>query len=197
MKKEIPLTRKTISDERINKISEAVKRIKNITGFARQASKDDAAKLAAFLQDPQISSPIYMLPEQINLSTVSDFINQHLQETKKGEGILMISEDANNNINAYYDIQFWPQWAASELSGAIQVCDQNVGKGSLGAGIVFRWLFEKIGVDLICETCALDNFRTAKLLKKAGFILKGKIKSKLPNGGFRPSLYWELHKNKG
>jgi hypothetical protein len=197
MKKKIPLTRNVISDERINKIRDAVRSLKDIAGFARQANTNDASKLTAFLKDPQISSPIYTLPEQINLSTVSDFINQHLQEAKKGEGILMVSEDANSQINAYYDIQFWPQWAASELSGAIQVCDQNVGKGSLGAGIIFRWLFEKIGVDLICETCALDNFRTAKLLKKAGFILKGKIKSKLPNGGFRPSLYWELHKNKG
>ncbi|HJL80536.1 MAG: GNAT family N-acetyltransferase [Gammaproteobacteria bacterium] len=195
MKKQIPLTRNIISDKKIQKIRRAIKSLKNITGFSRQAEENDASKLTAFLKDPEISSPIYMLPEQINLSTVSNFIHQHLKETQKGEGILMISEDANKEITAYYDIQFWPQWAASEMSGAIRRSNQGSGKGSLGASIVFQWLFEKIGVDLICETCAIGNVRTVKLLKKAGFIFKGEIKSKLPNGEFRPSLYWELHKN--
>lgn len=106
----------------------------------------------------------------------------------------MISTDEDGRASAYHDIKIWPQWAACELSGAIRRDRQNTGHGSSGATIAFRWLFEVIGIDLICETAALDNVRTARLLEKIGFIFRGKINSKLSGGGLRPSLYWELER---
>lgn len=62
------------------------------------------------------------------------------------------------------------------------------------AAKVFNWLFDTVGVDLICETAALDNIRTARLLESIGFKFMGEINSQLANGEQRPSLYWELSK---
>ena len=58
--------------------------------------------------------------------------------------------------------------------------------------MAFDWLFEIIGVDLICETAALDNIRTARLLERLGFVEKGVIESELVGGETRPSRYWEM-----
>ena len=80
----------------------------------------------------------------------------------------MISTDEDGRASAYQDITIWPQWAACELGGAIRRDRQNTGHGSSGATIAFRWLFEVIGIDLICETAALDNVRTARLLERIG-----------------------------
>jgi len=106
----------------------------------------------------------------------------------------MISVDDRGEAHGYHDFQFWPQWSACELGGAIRADRQSAGQGSTGAMAAFNWLFEVIGVDLICETAALDNVRTARLLERIGFSYKGEIESKLPGGGLRPSRYWELGK---
>ena len=150
--------------------------------------------LTFLLQDPLISTPIYTLPDQINRNTVANFIEHHLLERERGEGLLMISTDEDGRASAYHDIKIWPQWAACELSGAIRRDRQNTGHGSSGATIAFRWLFEVIGIDLICETAALDNVRTARLLEGIGFTFRGEISSKLSGGGLRPSLCWELER---
>ncbi|MCG8432600.1 MAG: GNAT family N-acetyltransferase, partial [Gammaproteobacteria bacterium] len=98
----------------------------------------------------------------------------------------------DGSVSSYHDFKFWPQWAACELGGAIRQDRQNKGQGGTGAAMAFSWLFDVIGVDLICETAALDNLRTARLLERIGFIYKGEIESRLPGGGVRPSRYWEL-----
>jgi RimJ/RimL family protein N-acetyltransferase len=102
--------------------------------------------------------------------------------------------DDENTVAAYHDIQFWPQWAACELGGAIRIDRQGAGAGVGGAATAFNWLFDVIGVDLICETAALDNHRTARLLEKLGFMFQGQIESALPGGGTRPSKCWEMTK---
>jgi len=191
---DIPLTRNTASKEKESQIRNAVRNAENIPELACLARENDVDALTFLLEDPLISIPIYTLPDQINRNTVANFIERHLLERERGEGLLMISTDEDGGASAYHDIKIWPQWAACELGGAIRRDRQNTGHGSSGATIAFRWLFEVIGIDLICETAALDNVRTARLLEKIGFIFRGKISSKLSGEGFRPSLYWELER---
>jgi RimJ/RimL family protein N-acetyltransferase len=191
---ELPLTRIAVNTEKQTSIRDAVGNAENLAGIAHVAREKDLDALTALLADPQISVPIYTLPSLINHDTIATFIDQHLDERKRGEGLLMVSIDENGVASAYHDIQFWPQWAACELGGAIRRDRQNTGQGGAGAGAAFDWLFDVIGVDLICETAAPDNVRTARLLERLGFTYKGEIESKLSGGGLRPSRYWELKK---
>ncbi len=191
---ELPLTRIAASQERQLRIRNAVSQAESLADIARVAREEDVDALTALLEDPQISQPIYTLPKQINHHTVTDFIDRHLAERERGEGLLMVSIDENGVASAYHDIQVWPHWAACELGGAIRRDRQNTGQGGAGAAAAFGWLFEVIGVDLICETSALDNVRTARLLERIGFADKGEIESELSGGGLRPSRYWELNK---
>jgi|ETNmetMinimDraft_28_1059901.scaffolds.fasta_scaffold12785_2 RimJ/RimL family protein N-acetyltransferase len=191
---DIPLTRNTASKEKESQIRNAVRNAENIPELACLARENDVDALTFLLEDPLISIPIYTLPDQINRNTVANFIERHLLERERGEGLLMISTDEDGGASAYHDIKIWPQWAACELGGAIRRDRQNTGHGSSGATIAFRWLFEVIGIDLICETAALDNVRTARLLEGIGFTFRGEISSKLSGGGLRPSLCWELER---
>jgi len=191
---DIPLTRNTASKEKESQIRNAVRNAENIPELACLARENDVDALTFLLEDPLISIPIYTLPDQINRNTVANFIERHLLERERGEGLLMISTDEDGGVSAYHDIKIWPQWAACELGGAIRRDRQNTGHGSSGATIAFRWLFEVIGIDLICETAALDNVRTARLLEGIGFTFRGEISSKLSGGGLRPSLCWELER---
>jgi len=191
---ELPLTRIAVNTKKQASIRDAVSKAEILAGTAHVAREKDVDALTALLADPQISEPIYTLPSLINHDTVATFVDRHLDERKRGEGLLMISNDESGAATGYHDIQFWPQWAACELGGAIRSDRQNTGQGGAGAGAAFDWLFQVIGVDLICETAALDNVRTARLLERLGFTYKGEIESKLFDGGLRPSRYWELNK---
>jgi RimJ/RimL family protein N-acetyltransferase len=191
---ELPLTRVAANTEKQAYIRDAVSKADDLAGIAYIAREKDVDALTALLVDPQISEPIYTLPSLIDHDTVANFIDRHLDERKRGEGLLMVSIDESGVASAYHDIQIWPQWSACELGGAIRRDRQNTGQGGAVAAAVFGWLFEVIGVDLICETAALDNVRTAHLLDRLGFTYKGEIESKLFDGGLRPSRYWELNK---
>ncbi len=166
-----------------------------MAGLSQVVTLDDVDALMELLIDPVISGPIYNLPKPITRDNVLQFIEQHLFEQERGEGLLMISMTETGTVTAYHDVQVWPQWAAAELAGAISRDRQNTGKGGADASIAFDWLFEEIGVELICETGALDNVRTARLLERIGFSYMGEIESTLPGGGMRPSRYWELTKS--
>jgi len=192
---ELPLTRIPASTEIQAGIRQAVRQAETLDGNAQVARKQDVSALTMLLADPQISRQIYTLPSLINHDTIADFIDRHLAERERGEGLLMVNIDADGVASAYHDIQFWPQWAACEFGGAIRRDQQNIGQGSAGIAATISWLFDVIGVELICETAALDNVRTAHLLDRLGFTDKGEIESSLPDGGTRPSRCWELTKS--
>ena len=189
---ELPITRVAASTEQQNRIRNTVSRTESLAGIAHVAREQDVDALTALLADPQISGRIYTLPSVINQDTIATFVDQHLAERDRGVGLLMVSIDEDGTASAYHDIQFWPQWAACEFGGAIRRERQNSGQGSARIAKAVSWLFESIGVELICETAALDNIRTARLLDRLGFTCKGDIESRLPDGGTRPSRYWEL-----
>jgi len=191
---DLPLTRIAASAEKQASIRRAVSCTESMADTAHVAREQDVGALTALLEIPEISAPIYTLPSPINCNTVAAFINRHLEERERGEGLLLVGTDDTDVANSYHDIQVWPQWAACELGGAIRSDRQNTGQGGAGALAAFNWLFEVIGIDLICETAALDNVRTARLLERIGFTYKGEIESHLPDGSVRPSKCWELSK---
>lgn len=189
----IPLTRITASAEKADAIRRAVRGVSFPPGGARRlAQPDDAPAFFALIADRRVSDAIYTLPKPPTLDAARAFIARHIDEQARGEGLLILEVDASGAVLAYHDVQFWPEWAAAELGGANRPDRQNAGAGGAGAAAAFDWLFDVIGVDLICETAALDNIRTRRLLERIGFRLVGEIESELPGGGVRPSLYFEM-----
>lgn len=190
---ELPRTRIAVSPAKAAAIRAAVKSVSfPIAARRRIATLEDAAAFFALIADPRVCGPIYTLPKPPTLAAASDFISRHIAEHARGEGLLILNFDEAGAVEAYHDIQFWPEWSACELGGAIRPDRQGGGAGSTRAAAAFDWLFGVMGVDLICETAALDNFRTRRLLERLGFRLIGEIESDLPGGGVRPSLYFEL-----
>ena len=187
-------TRNRVSEERQQAIRTAVQRCRGIPLLSRVVTENDVHRLTDLFSDPSLSAPIYTLPAVINHETVAAFISEHQAQQRRGEGLLMINVDDNGRAAGYYDVQVWPQWAACELGGALRGDRQTSGQGGAGAVTSFNWLFDDLGVDLICETAALDNIRTARLLERIGFKYIGEIESVLPDGGTRPSRYWEMTK---
>src|SRR3990167_1561469 len=190
---DIPLTRINAAPEKAAAIRAAVRAV----GFPessrrRLASQKDAAAFHALVADPLVSGPIYTLPKLVTVEATRQFIARHIEEQARGEGLLLLEFDEAGALAAYHDIQIWPEYAAAELGGGIRPDRQNAGAGGAGAAAAFGWLFEAIGVALICETAALDKILTKKLLERIGFRLLGEIESRTPGGGARPSLYFEM-----
>lgn len=189
----IPLTRIPAGEEKAAAIRQAVRSAEiPAHGARRLAAAQDAQSFLDLIADRRVSDPIYTLPKPPTLETARAFIARHVEEHLRGEGLLIFEFDEAGAVCAYHDIQFWPEWAACELGGAIRPDLQNAGAGGAGAAAAFDWLFNVIGVNLICETAALDNFRTKKLLERIGFRFISEIESELPGGGVRPSLYFEM-----
>ena len=190
---ELPLTRNKASVERAASIRRAVQQFEPDSAHGQVvANKETALAFLKFLDDPAVSAPIYSLPKPITPTSVARFIDAHLAEKKYGEGLLLLNLDPAGRVSAYHDIQFWPEWSACELGGAIHPDLQGKGAGATGAKAAFNWLFETFGVELICETAALDNLRTARLLERLGFTEKAVITCTAPDGTTRPSRYWEI-----
>jgi RimJ/RimL family protein N-acetyltransferase len=191
----IPLTRISASPEKAAAIRNSVRSVFLPTdGIRRLARACDAPSFYALIADPRVSDPIYTLPKPRTVEAAHDFIVRHIEEQARGDGMLIFDFDDRGALAGYHDIKVWPEWAACELGGAVRPDRQGGGRGTAGAAKAFDWLFNAIGVELVCETAALDNIRTRKLLERLGFRLIGEIESELPGGGVRPSLYFELTK---
>ncbi|MEL6664033.1 MAG: GNAT family N-acetyltransferase [Pseudomonadota bacterium] len=161
-------------------------------GRSRRAEPSDAAGLYNFLSDPAVSTPIYTLPIPLTVETVRDFIEEHARQAEAGDGLLFVRLDEAGNVVGYSDIQVWPRWGAGELGGALHPDLQSQGAGARGAAATFDWMFSTLGLDLICETAAPDNVRTARLLDGLGFRHMGEVESVRPDGTTRASLVWEI-----
>ncbi|MDT9046913.1 hypothetical protein RSW36_27740, partial [Escherichia coli] len=73
----------------------------------------------------------------------------------------------------YSKITVWPQLSAAELGGALRADRQGGGSGGAGGLHTFGWIFQALGVRLMCLTAALDTVRSAKLIDAAGFARMG------------------------
>lgn len=193
--KSIPFTRNAIPDHKAAAIKTAVAKATSIStenATSRLATLEDAAIFHEFLNDPDIHAPIYTLPRPLTVETVREFIVDHQRQRKQGTGLLFLNFDKQGQIGGYSDICIWPHWAAGELGGAVHPDRQGKRRGIEGARRSFGWMFDVLGLELICETASLENHRTAHLLDGLGFLRMGKIISKRADGSTRPSLVWEM-----
>lgn len=192
----IPITRTPVGEEQAEAIRLAISNATALPvegeGLSRLAVPGDAPALTAFLSDPAVHAPIYSLPRPLAEATVSAFIEDHMRQARAGDGLLFVREDAVGEIVGYSDIQAWPHWGAGELGGALHPSLQSQGAGARGAAASFSWMFETLGLELICETAAPDNVRTARLLDGLGFERRGDVTSTRPDGTTRLSLVWEI-----
>jgi len=191
----IPITRTPVPQEKAAAIRTAVAAATSLptdNDSSRLATTGDAAIFHEFLSDPQIHAPIYTLPRPLTVESVRAFIAGHEAEREQGKGLLFLNFDDQGRIGGYSDICVWPDWAAGELGGALHPDRQGQRRGVDGARQSFDWMFETLGLDLICETASLDNHRTAHLLDGLGFQRLGEIESQRADGTTRPSLVWEI-----
>lgn len=194
----IPITKLPVTQQKADEVRLAVAKATSITTeneYSRLAVLEDAEIFHDFLSDPQIHAPIYTLPRPLTLEAVTGFIADHQKQRHNGTGLLFLNFNDQGEIGGYIDICIWPQWAAGELGGAVHPDRQGKRRGIEGARLSFDWMFDTLGLDLICETASLDNHRTAHLLDALGFLRKGQILSHRDDGTQRPSLVWEISRS--
>ncbi|WP_291194665.1 GNAT family N-acetyltransferase [Hyphomonas sp.] len=188
---DLPLTRNAVSLGTTAAIREAVRAATQM-GESRLARLEDAGGLFALLSDPLVHAPIYTLPRPLTEASVAAFIAMHLEERAAGEGLLFVREGEDGQVLGYSDVQVWPDWGAGELGGALHPSLHGKGAGGRGAAASFAWMFEVLGLDLLCETAALDNVPTQRMLDGLGFRRMGETLSTRPDGTTRASLVWEM-----
>ena len=148
--------------------------------------------LVRLLSDARVSGPIYDLPRPIDAESVTRWVAEAQAQRLAGEGLLFLTLDEDGEIAGYSRITVWPERSSAELAGAMRADRQGRGQGGSGAAHTFGWIFETLGVRLMCLTAALDNVRSAKLIEAAGFRPMGERDSSRPDGTIRRSLYWEM-----
>lgn len=188
---DIPITRNPVSAEKAEAIRHAV-RLAQRMGDSRLARPEDAPGFFALVSDPAVFAPIYTLPRPLTEASVEAFIETHIVEREAGVGLLFVREGEDGRIMGYSDVQVWPEWGAGELGGALHPSLHGQGTGGRGAAASFGWMFETLGLDLICETAALDNMATQRLLDGLGFRRMGEVTSERADGTTRASLVWEM-----
>jgi RimJ/RimL family protein N-acetyltransferase len=191
MADDLPLTRIAASPGEAEAIRAAVS-VQTVMGDSRLAELGDAPGLFALLSDPLVHAPIYTLPRPLTEASVEAFIAGHLEERAAGEGLLFVRAGEGGQVMGYSDVQVWPQWRAGELGGALHPSLHGKGAGGRGAAASFAWMFEALGLDLICETAALTNVPTQRMLDGLGFRRMGETLSTRPDGTTRASLVWEV-----
>ncbi len=194
---DIPKTRTIAADEEQRRLRDFVRRAEWMNGRiagARVAQPGDAAALARLLAHDSIGPRIYTMPNPINAETMKVFIEDHLAQRARGDGILFVSFNADGEATAYFDVELWPQWSIAKFGGAVKAERQGRGFGGACGLAAVEWCFDQLGVARICETTARDNDRSIRLLSRLGFRQLGEVISHRPDGTTRPSLYWEMER---
>jgi RimJ/RimL family protein N-acetyltransferase len=153
---------------------------------------DDAEALADFFADPDVNRWIYDLPRPPTVENTRRWIAVRLERAARGEALLTAQRDEAGRIVSYSDLEVWPERSAAELIGGGRAVRQNSGQGSARVASSFDWIFETLGVRLICATAALDNIRSARAIDNAGFVRMGERDCVREDGTIRPSFYWEM-----
>ena len=194
---DIPKTRNLVPGDEQLRLRDFVRRAEWMNGRiagARVARPDDAAALAGLLAHDSIGPRIYTMPNPINTDTMTTFINDHLAQRERGDGILFVSFNEAGEATAYFDVELWPQWSIAKFGGAVKAERQGRGFGGACGLAAVEWCFDQLGVARICETTARDNDRSIRLLSRLGFQQLGEVTSRRPDGTTRPSIYWEMER---
>ena len=192
-----PKTVLQVGDDEAAAIREAVRHADPASlGLGRAlAEMKHVPGLLELLQDERVSGPIYDLPRPFTTDSVTRWVAEHQARRLAGEGLLFVTLDEHGKVAGYSDITVWPERASAELAGAIRADLQNLGQGGRGMAKSFDWIFETLGVRLMCLTAALDNVRSQKGIDAAGFRRMGEREVVRPDGGTRRSVYWEMTKD--
>lgn len=194
---DIPKTRNLVPGDEQLRLRDFVRRAEWMNGRiagARVARPDDATALAGLLAHESIGPRIYTMPNPINTDTMTTFINDHLAQRERGDGILFVSFNDAGEATAYFDVELWPQWSIAKFGGAVKAERQGRGFGGACGLAAVEWCFDQLGVARICETTARDNDRSIRLLSRLGFQQLGEVTSRRPDGTTRPSIYWEMER---
>lgn len=157
-----------------------------------RASLHHVEGLVALLSDERVSGPIYDLPRPIHADSITRWVTESQAQALAGEALLIVNLDAGGQIAGYSRITVWPERSAAELAGAVRADRQNQGQGGRGMAHSFGWIFETLGVRMMCLTAALDNIRVQKGIDAAGFVRMGERDAVRPDGAIRRSIYWEM-----
>lgn len=182
------------SEEEAEAIRHAV-RTADVTALGPNRQRAELAHvpgLVKLLADPAVSGPIYDLPRPITEESLTRWVAENQAQTLAGEMLLIVNLDEEGEVAGYSRVSVWPEHASAELAGAMRADLQNRGQGGSGAAHTFGWIFETLGVRLMCLTAAVDNVRSAKLIEAAGFRPMGTREAVRPDGTTRESLYWEM-----
>jgi len=189
-----PKTVLQVDDEEADAIRDAVRGADPASlgmGRAHAELKHVPGLLELFL-DERVSGPIYDLPRPFSLDSVTRWVAERQARHLAGEGLLLVTLDDHGKVAGYSDITVWPERASAELAGAIRADLQNQGQGGRGMAKTFDWIFQTLGVRLMCLTAALDNVRSQKGIDAAGFRRMGERTVTRPDGATRASVYWEM-----
>jgi RimJ/RimL family protein N-acetyltransferase len=148
--------------------------------------------LVKLLSDPAVSGPIYDLPRPIDEESVTRWVTESQAQALAGDALLIVNLDEAGEAVGYSRITLWPEHSSAELAGAVRADLQNSGRGGAGMAHTFGWIFETLGVQLMCLTAALDNIRVQKGIDAAGFVRMGERDAVRPDGSIRKSVYWEM-----
>jgi RimJ/RimL family protein N-acetyltransferase len=161
-------------------------------GRRERAGPTHVDGLVALLADERVSRWIYDLPRPVDSDSVTRWVLENQAQTEAGEALLVVSLDDEGRVSGYSHITVWPERSSAELAGAVRADLQNSGAGSAGMAASFGWIFETLGVRLMCLTSALDNVRAQKGIDGAGFVRMGERDAVRPDGTVRRSVYWEM-----
>jgi RimJ/RimL family protein N-acetyltransferase len=170
----------------------AARGIETLGGWRVPAERSHVSAVTRLLADPRVGGPIYSLPRPITEAAVAVWIDGFVAARARGDALLMLTLDEEGEAIGYTNATVWPAQASGEIGGAMRADRQGAGEGGAGALRTFGWMFETVGVRLMCLTAALDNVRSQKLIDAAGFVRMGERDSVRPDGGMRRSIYWEM-----
>ncbi len=191
----IPITRNKVSAQAEQAIRNNVRAIASINrpdGVARLVTPADSDALLDFFSIPEVSGPIYTIEKPVTRENVAAHIREKRQAQARGEGLLTAVFGEDGRILSFMDHLIWPEWSAAEFGGAMRPERQSKGQGRAGIVSSIDWVFEVLGVNLLCFTAALDNQRSIRLIDAMGLRQMGEIISQGPNGTTRPSRVWEM-----
>ena len=172
-----------------------------IRAAVRQAGRDNARTLLSpahedalfsFFSDPSLSYWIYDLPRPLTIENTRAWIADRVMRHERGECLCTVTFNEAGEIASYSDTALWPDRSSAEITGGGRAERQNSGRGSANTASAFDFIFEVLGVRLMCVTAALDNVRSQRAIDNAGFVRMGGRDAVRPDGTIRPSIYWEM-----
>jgi len=155
----------------------------------RALQSSDISAWYAYLSDPEVTRlTSYIIESDKAVSTmVEEYIAGYAQKTSTRWAIARKDSDALIGTCGYY----W--WNASH---SVAELGYDLARSYWGKGVMSRavqastnWAFETLGINRIQATVMVDNFGSARVLEKNGFLREGTLREyKICRG--QPRDFW-------